>query len=296
MDVQGGSQLLGDSAFLSGQLNSSEDIGGKLFEFGTGSGSNTFGSNSGLFSTSDHTSDGTSAGIDSMGFLTNNNAPRQDFQSVVDERDQLRAQLMQYEQMLQLLQQQQTAQLEMKRQEQMSRSMSVSHLVSPATVSVPVSPNGIQEDAMTLLDDDEYPFPKFTVTESTVRPYPIMIIKYDGPKNNLLVKAEPADGYKFKIENHIAYFKPKDQEYTGGRKVGDVIVFELLHVLEVGNAEGEPVQIDFSLYLIEGPTATLLSRKRSPPIVVFNHSQYLPALLFLNSASSDSRVLGLNHS
>jgi ankyrin repeat protein len=130
---------------------------------------------------------------------------------------------------------------------------------------------------MTLLDDDEYPFPKFTVTESTVRPYPIMVIKYDGPKNNLLVKAEPADGYKFKIENHIAYFKPKDQEYTGGRKVGDVIVFELLHVLEVGNAEGEPVQIDFSLYLIEGPTATLLSRKRSPPIIVFNHSQYLPA-------------------
>jgi hypothetical protein len=47
---------------------------------------------------------------------------------------------MQYEQMLQLLQQQQTVQLEMKRQEQMSRSMSVSHLVSPATVSVPVSP------------------------------------------------------------------------------------------------------------------------------------------------------------
>jgi hypothetical protein len=79
--------------FHAGQLHSSEDIGGKLFEFGTGSGSNTFGSNSGLFSTSDHTSDGTSAGIDSMGFLTNNNAPRQDFQSVVDERDQLRAQL-----------------------------------------------------------------------------------------------------------------------------------------------------------------------------------------------------------
>lgn len=226
---------------------------------------------------------------------------------------------MQYEQMLQLLQQQQSAQLEMKRQEQLSRSMMLSQPMSPATVSVPLSPyvdpsvvflrgktrifflshfvtsfgltnsfvflpmlllshsNGIQEDAMTLLDDDEYPFPKFTVTESTVRPYPIMVIRYDGPKSNLLVKAEPADGYKFKIENHIAYFKPKDQEYTGGRKVGDVIVFELLHVLEVGNAEGEPVQIDFSLYLIDGPTATLLSRKRSPPIIVFNHSQYLPA-------------------
>jgi len=55
----------------------------------------------------------------------------------------------------------------------------------------------LDDDALQLLDDDEYPFPKWTVTESTVRPYPVCIIRWDGPKNNLLVKAEPAPGYKY---------------------------------------------------------------------------------------------------
>jgi hypothetical protein len=56
-----------------------------------------------------------------------------------------------------------------------------------------------------------------------------------------------------------------------------VIVFDDLHILGVGNAEGEAVQLDFYLYNIVGTTPTLLATRRSPPITVYNHSQYLPA-------------------
>jgi hypothetical protein len=140
----------------------------------------------------------------------------------------------------------------------------------------------LHDDALYLLDDEEYPFPKFTVNESTVRPYPVMIIRWDGKKENLLVKAEPAPGYKFKMENHIAYYKPKDQSYLH-RSVGDIIVFELLHVMEVGNAEGEPVQIDFSLYYIEGANSTLLARKRYAITLVSCHLEARLALWFSNA-------------
>lgn len=117
----------------------------------------------------------------------------------------------------------------------------------------------------------------YTVAESTVRPYPVMVVRCDGKeKTNLLVKAEPAPGYNFKLDNHIAYYKPKDQGYLH-KPIGDIIIFELLHILDIGNAEGEQVQIDFSLYNIEGSNSVLLARRRSPPILVYNHSQYLPA-------------------
>lgn len=133
------------------------------------------------------------------------------------------------------------------------------------------------DDFLYLLDDEEYPFPKYTVAESTVRPYPVMVVRCDGKeKTNLLVKAEPAPGYNFKLDNHIAYYKPKDQGYLH-KPIGDIIIFELLHILDIGNAEGEQVQIDFSLYNIEGSNSVLLARRRSPPILVYNHSQYLPA-------------------
>ena len=133
------------------------------------------------------------------------------------------------------------------------------------------------DECLYLLDDEEYPFPKYTVAESTVRPYPVMVVRVDGKeKTNLLVKAEPAPGYNFKLDNHIAYYKPKDQGYLH-KPIGDIIIFELLHILDIGNAEGEQVQIDFSLYNIEGSNSVLLARRRSPPILVYNHSQYLPA-------------------
>jgi ankyrin repeat protein len=104
-----------------------------------------------------------------------------------------------------------------------------------------------------------------------------MVVRCDGKeKTNLLVKAEPAPGYNFKLDNHIAYYKPKDQGYLH-KPIGDIIIFELLHILDIGNAEGEQVQIDFSLYNIEGSNSVLLARRRSPPILVYNHSQYLPA-------------------
>lgn len=135
---------------------------------------------------------------------------------------------------------------------------------------------GADADFMEILDDIEYPFPKFTVTESTVRPYPVMVINYNGNLNNVLVKAEPAPGYKFKMENHIAHFKTKDQNHIQ-KSVGKIIVFEELQISDIGNAEGEPVQIDFSLYSIDGVNSTLLATKRSQIITVFNHSQYLPA-------------------
>lgn len=133
------------------------------------------------------------------------------------------------------------------------------------------------DECLYLLDDEEYPFPKYTVAESTVRPYPVMVVRCDGKeKTNLLVKAEPAPGYNFKLDNHIAYYKSKDQGYLH-KPIGDIIIFELLHILDIGNAEGEQVQIDFSLYNIEGSNSVLLARRRSPPILVYNHSQYLPA-------------------
>lgn len=133
------------------------------------------------------------------------------------------------------------------------------------------------DDFLYLLDDEEYPFPMYTVAESTVRPYPVMVVRCEGKeKTNLLVKAEPAPGYNFKLDNHIAYYKPKDQGYLH-KPIGDIIIFELLHILDIGNAEGEQVQIDFSLYNIEGSNSILLARRRSPPILVYNHSQYLPA-------------------
>lgn len=139
--------------------------------------------------------------------------------------------------------------------------------------STVVSPN---DEVLEILDDVEYPFPIYTVTESTVRPYPVMVVNYDGNYNNLLVKAEPAPGYKFKMENHIAHFKTKDQSHIQ-KRVGKIIVFEELQICEIGNAEGEPVQIDFSLYSIDGMNPTLIAAKRSRIITVFNHSQYLPA-------------------
>jgi len=35
------------------------------------------------------------------------------------------------------------------------------------------------------------------VLEGTVRPYPVLVIKYPGNKQNLVVKAEPAAGFKY---------------------------------------------------------------------------------------------------
>jgi hypothetical protein len=75
----------------------------------------------------------------------------------------------------------------------------------------------------------------------------------------------------------MAFFKPKDQSFVEHRQVGDIIIFDDMHILGVGNAEGEPIQIDFSLYSLVGSNPVLLAQKRSPPITVFNHSQYLPA-------------------
>lgn len=63
--------------------------------------------------------------------------------------------------------------------------------------------------------------------------------------------------------------------------MGDIILFDDMHILGVGNAEGERIQIDFSLYSLEGNNPVLLAQKRSPPIIVFNHSQYLPGTLSL---------------
>jgi hypothetical protein len=62
-------------------------------------------------------------------------------------------------------------------------------------------------------------------------------------------------------------------------KVGDIIVFDDMHIHGVGNAEGERIQIDFSLYSLIGNNPVLLAQKRSPPITVFNHSQYLPGII-----------------
>jgi ankyrin repeat protein len=133
------------------------------------------------------------------------------------------------------------------------------------------------DDYIQLLNDDQYPFPRYTVLEGTVRPYPVIIIRYPGSKEHLVVKAEPSPGYRFTIENHMAFFKPKDQSFVEHRQVGDIIIFDDMHILGVGNAEGEPIQIDFSLYSLVGSNPVLLAQKRSPPITVFNHSQYLPA-------------------
>lgn len=129
---------------------------------------------------------------------------------------------------------------------------------------------------MEILDDIENPFPKYTVTESTLRPYPIFLINYDGDANNLLIKAVPSPGYKFKIENHIAYYKSKDQ-YHIQKEGKKAIIFEVLQVNDIGKADGEPIQIDFSLYSVDGPSSNLLATVRSPVITVYNHSQYLPA-------------------
>lgn len=128
---------------------------------------------------------------------------------------------------------------------------------------------------MVIVDDVENPFPRYTVTESTVRPYPVILINYEGEVNNLLVKAEPAPGYSCKLENHISHFKSKDQNYLP-KYIGKIIVFEVLQIMDAGRADGEPIQLDFSLYSIDG-SPTLLCKKRSPIIKVFNHSQYLPA-------------------
>lgn len=68
----------------------------KPFDFGHGSGQQSvFGSGSGIFSDQSGAILSTGSGTlsDSFMGLASNNAPRQDFQSVLDERDQLRAQL-----------------------------------------------------------------------------------------------------------------------------------------------------------------------------------------------------------
>jgi hypothetical protein len=59
------------------------------------------------------------------------------------------------------------------------------------------------DDYLQILNEDEYPFPKYTVLEGTVRPYPVLIIKYPGNKQNLVVKAEPAPGFKYVPSGHI---------------------------------------------------------------------------------------------
>lgn len=150
--------------------------------------------------------------------------------------------------------------------------------INPHIIEEPIIPLGhnYDENSMIILDDVENPFPRFTVTESTVRPYPVIVINYQGEANNLLVKAEPAPGCKCVLENHISHFKSKDQNYLQ-KYIGKIIVFEVLQILDAGKADGDPIQLDFSLYSIDGVNPTLLCTKRSPVIKVFNHSQYLPA-------------------
>jgi len=241
------------------------------------------------------------------------NGIRPDYNSLLEVNENLRSQLYerpllrlfrlgltastprsaQYQQLLLFLQQQAIESKALVMQAPVSAASSVhsSQIVAP-----------LDNDALVLLDDEEYCFPRWTVTESTVRPYPVCLIRWNGNKSNLLVKVQPAPGYKsvqnslypssthlthiplsfflyirFKTENHIAYYKAKDQNYLSPRNMGDVIVFELLHVEEVGNADGEQIQLEFSLYNIEGTQSTLIARKISTPITVFNHSQYLPA-------------------
>lgn len=136
----------------------------------------------------------------------------------------------------------------------------------------------LNNEYLQLLDEDEYPFPKYTVVESTIRPYPVMIVNCPSnmDKKDLLIKAEPAPGYKFKLENHISYYKKKDEKFFP-KPIGDIIIFELLHILDAGHAEGEKIQIVFSLYNLNSNQSILLAQQRSPPITVYNHSQYLPA-------------------
>eukprot|EP00028_Trichosphaerium_sp_Am-I-7-wt_P011522 CAMPEP_0168531980 /NCGR_PEP_ID=MMETSP0405-20121227/15875_1 /TAXON_ID=498012 /ORGANISM="Trichosphaerium sp, Strain Am-I-7 wt" /LENGTH=741 /DNA_ID=CAMNT_0008557095 /DNA_START=179 /DNA_END=2404 /DNA_ORIENTATION=+ len=133
------------------------------------------------------------------------------------------------------------------------------------------------DSLLEIIDDEEYPFCRYMVTEGTVRPFPVLTVNLKENLKSVLIKAEPAANYKFKVENHIAFYKAKDQKVITHKKVGNVIIFDDLRISGVGTADGDIIQIEFKLYSIDGPNSTLLATKTSPNIQVYNHSQYFPA-------------------